>query len=135
MSGAIAALLAGVGSTSLDTQTVTTGAAGTAPAQDRSRGYGIGVPFIGSISDGTSNIYGGAAINYLYWQEDAAVPSYYLAITGATNTGWTTLTIGSKVLNRTAATFASGSWTWTTADTITTQAFSTGGSSISCVFA
>ena len=111
----------------LDTQTVTTGNSGTAP--DRLRGYSSGL--MGSISTGTSAIYS-ATITGIFYDENNLV--YKLSITGATNSGWTTMTIGSKPLNRTAATFSSGTWTWTTTDTITTQAFGANGNVVSVVF-
>jgi len=127
MSGALNVMLARnstAGGGTLDTQTVTTGGAGTAVAHDRIRGWLSGS--IGSISDGTSNIFAGAAITALYWEEDTSF--YILTITGATNSGWTTMSIGSTSLNRTSATFSSGSWTWTTTDTVSTQAFGSSGS-------
>ena len=81
----------------LDVQTVTTGATGTAPAQDRLRGWTSSGP-VGAIDDGTSNIYSGATIASLFWSENGGggAQYYYLAIVGATNTGWTTLTIQSS---------------------------------------
>ena len=117
----------------LDSQTVTTGASGTALESDRLRGFvqgGIGAiqDDIGAISDATSNIYGGAAITALYFDENGGSGLYWLTITGASNAGWTNLTIGSKVLARTSATFSTGTWTWTTADTVATQAFGPDGS-------
>lgn len=121
---------------SLDTQTVTTGAIGTAIDQNRARGYISGS--LGSISDGTSNIYAGAAVTSFYWDENGGTGMFYeLSITGATNnsTDWTSVTIGgSKTLNRADATFASGTWTWTTTDGAGAQAFGGAGASRSCVF-
>ena len=110
----------------LDSQTVTTGTIGTALESDRLRGFVQGG--IGAISDATSNIYGGAAITALYFDENGFSGLYVLTITGASNAGWTNLTIGSKVLARTSATFSTGTWTWTTADNVATQAFGTNGS-------
>lgn len=111
----------------LDTQTVTTGADGTAPAQDRRRGYVV--LQIGSISDGSSNIYGGAAISEIYWDENFGDPFYQLSIPGASNSGWASITInGTKTLNRADAAYASGVWNWPTADTASTQAFGASGS-------
>lgn len=133
MSGAIAALAAAApGGATLDTQTVTTGSTGSGnPNFDRRRGFDSGVQ--GSISDGTSNIFGGAAITKFYWDETTI--TYVLAITGATNSGWTQVTIdGTKVLTRASATFSAGTWTWATSDTVTTQAFSTASSNHTCVF-
>ncbi len=123
------------GGVTSDTQTVTTGGDGTAPMQDRRRGFISGS--FGSINDGTSNIYGGAAITELYWDENGGpFPIYSLTITGATNSGWTTLTIGSTVLSRASATsFSSGSWSWLTSDTVSTQAFGAISDVKSAVFA
>ena len=115
-----------------DTQTVTTGIFGNSP--DRIRGYQSSGS-IGSITDGTSNIYSGAAITKLIWDEGSS--AYELNITGATNSGWSALTIdGTKVLTRTSATFSAGGiWVWATADNVTTQAFGSNGTSHTCVFA
>jgi hypothetical protein len=117
----------------LDTQTVTVGGSGTIGNADRIRGYTSG---LGSIVDGTSNIYGGAAIASLFWNENNGDYYYFLAIVGATNSGWTTLTIGTKTLNRADATFGTGAnWTWPTADNIFTQAFGAISSTVVCTFA
>jgi hypothetical protein len=118
-----------------DTQTVTTGADGTAGAGDRRRGFISGA--IGSVTDGTSNIYGGAAVTNIYWDEGDTFgePSYVLTITGATDSGWTTLTIGgTETLYRIDATFGSGTWLWPTVDSASTQAFGLAGSVKACVF-
>ncbi len=96
------------GSSALDTQTVTSATTGI--PGDRFRGYGGGAG--GSISDGTSNIYSGAAITAMYVDESAG--EFYLTITGATNTGWTTMTNATDghSLSRSAASFSGGTWTW-----------------------
>lgn len=139
MSGIQMALL-GTGSATLDIQTVTTGATGTAPLQDRVRGWSSTGP-VGAINDGTSNIYSGATIANLFWSENGGggAQYYYLAIVGATNTGWTTLTIqssaGTATLLRTAATFGAGAnWTWTTTDIVSTQAFGAASTVVTCTF-
>lgn len=139
MSGIQMALLGtGAGISVLDTQTVTTGAVGTAGELDRMRGYSSGA--FGSIVDGTSNIYGGAQVGNLYWDEGGGVgfQSYVLSIAGATNSGWTTLTIGTKTLNRVDATFAFfssvGNWNWPTADLAANQAFGALGAIKVCTF-
>lgn len=97
------------GGGTLDTQTVTSATTGI--PGDRVRGYGGGTG--GSISDGTSNIYSGAAITEMYVDESAG--EFYLTITGATNTGWTTMTNATDghSLSRSAASFSGGTWTWT----------------------
>jgi hypothetical protein len=119
----------------LDTQIVTTGGSGVSP--DRLRGYDSS-PSLGSIFDGTSNIYSGGAITELYWDENGGggAQRYRLTISGATNSGWTTLTIGNETLLRTSATFNSftQSWTWSTADLIFSQAFGDIGSTVTCTF-
>lgn len=135
MSGALNMLLARNSSAGshLDTQTVETGNVGTAAMLDRVRGWSTGL--IGVITDGTSNVYAGAAITSMYWDENGGSGQfYYLAITGAANSGWTTLTIGSTVLSRASATYSSGTWTWTTTDLASTQAFGASGSIHSCYF-
>lgn len=129
MTGVLCAFagIGGSGGGGLDTQTVTTGNSGSAP--NRLRGYISGT--MGSISTGTSAIYN-KTITGIYYDEDAL--QYVLSIPTATNTGWTTMTIGTEVLNRTSATFSSGSWVWATTDTITTQAFGANGNVVSVVF-
>jgi hypothetical protein len=138
MSGIQMALLGSGGP--LDIQTVTTGA--TDPPDDYIRGWRLdGTDIPGAIVDGTSNIYSGATIEFLAWYSGsggASNPFYIFGVTGLrSNSGWTTLTIGSKVLQRADATFfssASTSWTWNTTDTLATQAFATAGSTIVCTF-
>ena len=121
----------------LDVQTVTTGTSGTAPAQDRLRGFSGG---LGSIDDGTSNIYSGAAVTTLMWDENGGggAQRYVLEITGATNTGWITLTIqssaGTATLLRASGTFSSGQWLWTTTDVLGTQAFGGLNTVVTCTF-
>lgn len=116
----------GGGGSHLDTQTVTTGTQGSAPMQDRNRGFISGT--IGSITDGTSNVYAGAAITSLYYDENGGTGMFYkLAITGAANSGWTTMTIDSTAFTRASATYSSGTWTWTTAHTVATQALGANG--------
>lgn len=136
MSGIQMALLGSVAfNTGVDTQTVTTGAVGSVEFLDRARGYALGE--FGSIVDGTSNIYGGAQITALSWNENGGGGEqfYYLRIVGASNSGWTTLTINTKVLYRADGTFGSnGNWSWPTLDTTGSQAFGTAGTVVPCVF-
>lgn len=117
----------------LDTQTVTTGASGSVP--NRLRGYSSFAP-TGSIVDGTSNVAGNLTIDELVWDEFGGGGSqvYRLTITGASNSGFTTLTIGSTVLTRTSATFGSGIWSWVTADTVGTQSFGAASNVVPCYF-
>lgn len=112
MSGIHMALL-GSGPTYLDRQIVTVGGVGTLPAGDRERGYKRGS--YGSIDDGASDIYSGALINQLNHQQINS--RVYLIIAGTlSNSGWTTLTIGTSEYSRSAATFATGggvsTWYW-----------------------
>jgi hypothetical protein len=118
----------------LDAQTVTTGGVGTAGSQDRYRGFST-TNGIGSIVDGTSDIYSGASITELYWFENFGTPYYYLAITGATDTGWTTMSVDGTLLARTSATYSSGTWTWSApGSTVGSQAFGSIGATVSAVF-
>lgn len=108
----------GGGGGSLDTQTVTVGASGTSPV--RRRGYQTS-PALGSISDGTSNLYAGATIIDLYWNEDGELgeASFDLVfrLDGIhANSGWTTMTVDTSSFGRASAIFvASGGqtyWKW-----------------------
>lgn len=120
-------------SKALDVLTVTTGTFGTVP--DRFRGFSSGI--FGSISPTTSAIYGGASVISFFYEEDGSFgnPNYRLAISGATNSGWTQVTIGgTRTLLRASATFLSGEWYWATTDTIISQAFGANGSVRACVF-
>lgn len=125
MSGILGAFFGPSGGTYADTQTITVGGSGTALAQDRKRGYLSGS--FGSISDGTSDIFGGAAITAFYYDEGYGTPFYVLTITGASNSIWTRVTIGSKILTRASAGFSSGTWTWDSFDTVDIQPFSSPG--------
>ena len=101
----------------------------------------------GSISDGTSNIYSGAAYNrIMYFYNDTYPTSgvnLWIAGTNKANSGWTTLTIGSTAYARTDATYnasgggASGdtTWTWTEGQgTAALNPFSGTGTATTCVF-
>lgn len=117
MSG-FCAMMVGSGTAPLDTQTVTTGLSGSAPS--RLRGYDSS-PALGSISDGTSNLYSGATILELYHDED--IDSIIFKVNGVVaNSGWTTLNItggAGKILTRSLATFSTAgsvsTWTWASA--------------------
>lgn len=106
----------------LDTQTVTVGADGSIGVGNRRRGFISGA--IGSISDGTSNIYSGAAILELAAEEQGVGNGFdvILTVTGVVaNSGWTSFTVGgSAPFNRaSASSFATGSgnsiWRWVNA--------------------
>lgn len=111
-----------------ESHTVTTGGSGVAGS--RLRGYYTGL--YGSISPTSTQIYSGLTIDAVYWDEANA--QYVLSIGGASNGGWTTLTINSTALTRASATFGAGIWTWGTSDNISFQAFGTIGSTPSVVF-
>ena len=100
----------------LDSWQVTVGGTGTQVNQDRTRGFSSGAAY-GSITPSTSALYG-LTVQAINYDENLGVSSFYqLQINGAANSGWTTLTIGTKTLARAAATsFAAGLWKWTTAD-------------------
>lgn len=125
MSGALAMMLPmvqGSGSSytggALDTQTVTTAGDGTAVSGNRRRGFISSA--LGSINDGTSNVYAGAAITELAAEEQGVGAGWiiYLKITGTlANSGWTSINIGgSNVLQRSLATFVQSggitTWSW-----------------------
>ncbi len=104
------------GFSGLDQQVVTAGSTGS--IGDRKRGFSTALA-IGSIVDGTSNVYSGAAITELYHDETTNL--VHLKITGAANSGWTTMRIlsaglGTVDLLRASGTFASNEWTWTQAN-------------------
>lgn len=125
MSG-IQMALAGAGRRILDTQTITSGSANTGsdPFFNWYGFKGTGSPTFGSISDGTSNLYSGAAINGIYFYEAGSIGAggYYdrsviLVINGTqSNSGWTTMTVGTTTYVRTAASFSTSggvsTWTW-----------------------
>lgn len=83
--------------------------------------YGYG-PNGGSISDGSSNIYGGASISNLYSRFVQRVNQFgipqitthvlYLTISGATNSGWSSMDIEGSSYGRSSAAFGNGVWTW-----------------------
>jgi hypothetical protein len=97
-----------------DTQTVTVGIFSTAG------GFGTGYGFLsgsgGSISDGTFNPKGGAAINGLYFSTVSGFTSLVFSLgSSQTNDGWTTMTVSGVSYDRASASYTSGnptSWTW-----------------------
>lgn len=135
MSGVLAimgaATVSGGSSGHLDAISMTTGGTGTVGSRERGWTFGQ----YGSITPDTSAIYGNTAIGNLNWAENGGSPYYLLGINSATNTGWTTMTIGSTALTRASASYISaGLWQWTTSDTASTQAFGTQGSSVTIYF-
>ena len=144
----------GGGGSNLDSQTVTVG------THTQSFSGGSGLPAstghwrgkftnsyatAGSISDGTSNLYGGASIVELYYTWNTVYGASYLALridtTVLPNSGWTTLTVGTTAFQRTAATYNGSSsgdtqWTWTTSGDLTgaQNPFAASGQTTTCVF-
>lgn len=113
-------------SSTLDTQTVTTGGSGLPGFAFR--GYSGA---IGSIADGTSNIYSGAAIQEIQWDEASATVTLSVAGTVA-NSGWTTMSVAGELFTRSLAAFStfSGSftyWEWARTYTVSTQPFGAAG--------
>lgn len=108
----------------LDSQAMTTGAAGIAP--DRFRGFSTVVsPGLGALVDDTSNIYAGTVIRELYWFEGSGgSDAVVFQVAGVVaNAGWTSLisSHAGETLNRAAAAFSTvggkTTWTWATAYT------------------
>lgn len=98
----------------LDVQYVTSARTGGAPGEYY-YGYISGVQ--GSITDGTSNIYGGATILEIYYDQNTGLN--YLKIGGVqSNSGWTSMrcTTTGVTLNRSNATFSTSlgnsTWSW-----------------------
>jgi len=97
----------------LDTQTVIIGSRNDYGYV--STGYkGTGVT-TGSITDGTSNLYSGAAINDLYHQTTSS--RIYFRVAGSrANSGWTTMKINGVSFARTSASYLANSsatvWQW-----------------------
>lgn len=112
----------------LDSQTIVTGSYVDDGAVMTYSYYGkgsTGAPSaFGTISDGTSNLYAGAAITGLYYKNsynknllDTTADEVFLIITGTlSNSGWTAMTIGSETYLRSAAAFTTPSgksqWVW-----------------------
>ena len=107
----------------LDTQTVTTGTASPTLYTPTTKGYEASVS-VGSISDGTLNPVSNKTITVLAWKGTNSTGSsvwnrVYLTVSGsASNSGWTSMKVGSTTYTRTSATFTSSStettWTWST---------------------
>ncbi len=107
----------------LDTQTVTTGTANPTLYTATTKGYDASIS-LGSISDGTLNPVGNKTITRLAWlgtnNTGATVWNrVYLTVSGsASNSGWTSMKVGSTTYTRTSATFSSTStettWSWST---------------------
>ncbi|MGY8864343.1 MAG: hypothetical protein ACKVJK_01805 [Methylophagaceae bacterium] len=147
----------GGGGGNLDSQTVTVG------SYQQNNAGGSGAPssatvyegrFVyntvntyGSISDGTSNVYSGAAIEAVRysWTTVYGTSNLWLVITGNNaNSGWTTLTIGSTAYLRTNAFYAydsgifpnASAWYWNLSSDTTgaNSPFGADGTTTTCVF-
>ena len=95
----------------LDTQTVTIGSATVF--------YTARVGFqssfsLGSISDGTSNLYSGASITGVMWSGGSQNHLSFSVTATQANSGWTTMTVNGNSYARTSATYFSSttSWQW-----------------------
>ena len=128
----------------LDTQTVTVGYQAPSLYGAESKGYAtaaVNTVAIGSISDGTLNPVSNKPIGGLLWigqnaTGNIALNAVYLILTGtpASNSGFTTMKVGSTSYNRTSATFTTTSdrtqWKWST----TTSPFSATGTNTTVEF-
>jgi len=125
----ILCMVGGAGGSSplLDTQTVTYGSRSVGTNPVTSYGGYYPAQTIGSISDGSSNVYAGATINGLYFFEEgySSPPVGFVnrglvwIVNGSqANSGWTTMTVGTTAFNRVDATYSAGastSWSWSIA--------------------
>lgn len=139
MSGVLMAVLgSAISSPLLATYSLTTGNVGA--IGDRYRGFDTNAfsgSAIGSITPSTFTYNGGTTLQALLYDE--AVPQYVFQVLGGTNSGWSSLTVdGTTTLVRAVATYSlvSGKsvWTWSTSDTIATQAFGINGSTHTITF-
>ena len=132
MTGIMCAMVGLGGSNNLDTQTVLVGS--YSDEFQAVTGFSA-YYFIGSISDGTFNPKGGAAIHNLYYDSASAAVIFELVGSPLTNADWTTMKIGSTSFNRSAGTFSSTSgftsWYWTL---IATNPFTGDGTNTLIVF-
>jgi len=111
-----------VPSLSLDTQTVTVGSLNLGGSYGVYWGWRQGDPTpaadCGSIVDKTSNIYGGANIFGIYFHTIGNGLVNFMLDTNQSNSGWTSITIGSYTYLRTSASYSNGGgtttlWQWT----------------------
>lgn len=69
---------------------------------------------IGSISDGTSNLYSGASIIGVHHSSSNRL--YFYVSGNRANSGWTSMTVGSTTVQRTSATYTNNTtwvgWYW-----------------------
>jgi len=106
----------------LDTQYVTVGYDVGTEYGGPHYGYSTGTPSLGSISDGTSNVYSGANINALYSSYLPGTDSWivFWRIAGLhANSGWTTMNIDGNIFTRASGSYFQQTstptytqWTW-----------------------
>lgn len=73
--------------------------------------YGYSDTYGGSMSDTTVDTYGNREIFTLQWGGN----TFSLQFVGTqTNSGWTSISVGSTTFNRTAASFGNNTWSWST---------------------
>jgi hypothetical protein len=98
---------------------------------------------IGSITDGTSNLYGGATIEGIFTSDtdpnnpDNDIYVYFYVSGTRSNSGWTSMTIGGfKTYNRASASYSTfgGMTVWTWLDMEGTDPFLTGGGTVEVVW-
>lgn len=79
--------------------------------------YGYSSFYGGSISDGTSNVYGGAAIAEISWFGQNLI---FQVAGSRANSGWSSLVLPSGTFTRASATYQTASytsWSWATSAT------------------
>jgi hypothetical protein len=143
----------GGGGSNLDSQTVTvgtasaaTGGSGAPTGTTTRRGYS-GIYAFGSVSDGTSNLYSGAAFSEIQYSWDTYYPISAVTLrivgNGLANSGWTTLTIGTTAYQRSSASYSATyagqnitTWYWYSGSDNTGAAnpFAATGQTTTCVF-
>ena len=111
----------------LDTQTVTSGYAPAGQYNAAEYGYSTLLASMGSITDGYSNVASNLEIVKLSWSPDNNTLIFWVAGGPRSNSGFTSMKIGSQTFNRTSAAFTTASgytyWSWST----TTNQFPTVG--------
>mgnify|MGYP000417838872 CR=1 FL=1 len=144
----------GGGGSNLDSQTVTVGShslsfpggSGLPASTTTYKGFfTLSSTTYGSIADGTSNLYSGAAVDRIvyYWSDVFAISALILVIQGANraNSGWTTLTVGTTAYQRASAQYTADSsgntlWSWPGPSDYTgaDNPFAATGQTTTCVF-
>lgn len=89
------------------TSTMTVG--NQAIAKIQNYGFATGFFSYGSLSDTTIDTFGNRTINSFSWN---STNTLLLNISNGPNSGWTSIKVNNVTFNRTAASYANGSWTW-----------------------